>query len=120
MGAIEESADGGLWQAEQRESYTDGPCHSRVCSSLRRVSANGGVDWVLKRGVWSTNLGKGLLQAAWIQPEGMGVRSSTGRNTLPLNALRGRTDCHGSKVPLLSSTQRAGPPSWPLSPDSSP
>ena len=91
-----------------------------MCSSLRCVSAIGGVDWVLKRGVWSVNLGKRLLQAAWRQPEGIGVRSSTVSNTLPLNALRGSTDCHGSKVPLLSSTQKAGPPSWPLSPNSSP
>lgn len=87
--------------AGRTESYTDGPCYSLVCSSLRCVSANVGVDWVLKHGVWGMNLGKGLLQAAWRQPEGMGVRSSTDRNTLPLNALRGSTDCHGSKVPFV-------------------
>ena len=65
--------------------------------------------WVLERGVWRADPGRGLLLAARRQPEGTGVRSSA-----TWNACVGNPDCHRSEVPLLSDAQGVGPPLQPL------
>ena len=52
QGLLEERVATSLWQAGQSETYTDGPCHSPVHPSLRRVSAGVNGGWVLECGVW--------------------------------------------------------------------
>ena len=109
-GGSEESAATCQWQVGQTETYTDGPCHSPVCSNLKWLSASVHGGWGLEHGVWRADPGKGLLLAARRQPEGMGVRSSANVKA------HGRSgDHHRSEAPLLSDTQRAGPPLQPLS-----
>ena len=107
QGLSEESAVARLWQAGQSKTCTDGLGHSPARPTLRWVSADAGRAWVLKCGVKRVDLGKGLLLAAWRWPEGTGVRTSAAGN-----ASGGSVDCLGSEAPLLSGTQRAGPPSW--------
>ena len=58
--SLEESSTTGLWQAKQNETYTDGPCHSPTCPSLRHVSIDVDRCWVLESGVWRTNPGRWL------------------------------------------------------------
>ena len=94
-----ESTATSLWQASQSETYTDGPRHSPARPSLRHVSATAGGGWVLERGVWRADPGRGLLLAARRQPEGMGVRNSATGN------VRGRSlGHHRSEASLLSGT----------------
>ena len=52
LGGSEDSAEAHLWQAGQSEMYTDGPCHSASCPSLRGMSAVGVPlpTWVSTRG----------------------------------------------------------------------
>ena len=69
----EESAATGLWQAEQKETSTDGPSHLAASPSLRRASAVACSGWFLKLRLQQTNLEKRLELAAWRQPEGAGV-----------------------------------------------
>ena len=76
LGGSEESPATSLWLSGQRETYTDGPCHSPACPSLRRVSTGAHGGWGLERGVWRADLGRGLLLAVRRQPEGIGLRSS--------------------------------------------
>ena len=99
------------WQAGQSKTYTDGPCHSPTCPSLRHVSI--GVDrcWVHESGVWRTNPGRGLLLTARRQPEGTGVMNSATRNPCG-----GNQDHRRNKAPLLSDVQKVGPPMRSLSP----
>ena len=94
---LEENSATGLWQAELNETYTDGPCHSPTCPSLRHVSI--GVDrcWVHESGVWRTNPGRGLLLTARRQPEGTEVMNSATRNPCG-----GNQDHRRNKAPLLS------------------
>ena len=80
----------------------DGLCHILARPRLRRVSVTVDRGWVLERGVWRADPGRGLLFAWKRQPEGMGVRSSTTRN------VRGRSlGLHRNRAPLLSSLPHA-------------
>lgn len=68
-----------LWQAGQSETYTDGPCHSGACPSLRWVSTGAHQGGILKYGVWSANPGRGLLLAS--SAPATSEADSGGRNT---------------------------------------
>ena len=96
-------------QAGQSETYTDGPYHGLVHPILRHVSASVHRGWVLEHGVWRANLGRGLLSAVRIQPEGTGMRSSANGNA------HGGNPDQRNEAPLLSDMQRVGPPLQPLS-----
>ena len=76
FGVLEESTATSLWQEGQTETYPNGPCHSPACPSLRHVSIRVNGGWVLKRGVWGADPGRGLRLAVRRQPVGTGVRSS--------------------------------------------
>ena len=75
FGVLEESATTGFQQPEQRETCTDGQCHHPALPSLRCVSTIVGRDWVLKLGLWRSDLGRGLGLAVRKQPEEAGVWS---------------------------------------------
>ena len=115
LGLSEDSEMAGLWQAGQNEIYTDSPCHSPVCPGLGRVSTSAHGGWVLERGDWRANPGRGLLLDARRQHEGTGVRKSATGNACGRNP-----DCHRSKASLLSDAQGVEPPLQPLSPHASP
>ena len=102
QGLPEESAAASPCQTGQSETQSDGMGHSPSHPSLRQVSTGAGGEWMLKHGMWRTDLG--LLLAAWRQSEGIGVRTYAAGN-----ASGGRSpDCRGSKPPLLSGTCRKG------------
>ena len=63
-GLSEESAVASLWQAGESTTSTDSLRHSPVHPSMRWVPAHAGRDWVLKCGVRTVDLERGLLLAA--------------------------------------------------------
>ena len=69
-GSQESEADG-LWQAGQRESSSEGPCHIIVLPSPRGTSAGMCSSWVLKLRLQWTDLGMGLHLAVQRSPRGL-------------------------------------------------
>ena len=103
VGSKEKAADG-LWKAGQSKDCTYDLYHNSAHSSLNHESPATKGSWVLERGVWSADPGRGQLLAVKRQPEGTRARGATTRKVCG-DSLR-----HHSKTSLSRSVQGAEPP----------